>query len=219
MQLNLSRVHFPVTTLGPGNRAGIWFQGCSIRCPGCISADTWRKSDDAVEVDTLVRNLSPWLDACEGVTISGGEPFEQPDALVALLRGIRSGWDLDVLVFTGFPIEAVGTVLRQSDGLIDALVSDPFDINMPQTLALRGSDNQRLHLLTPRGRARFSQFERALRPEDKRIDLFLDDAGSAWMAGIPARGDMRRLQALLTAAGHKASITQAPVDLEVELGQ
>ena len=39
--ISLSRLHFPVTTLGPGRRIGIWFQGCSIRCPGCISADTW----------------------------------------------------------------------------------------------------------------------------------------------------------------------------------
>ena len=38
--LALSRMHFPVTTLGPGNRIGIWVQGCTIRCPGCVSADT-----------------------------------------------------------------------------------------------------------------------------------------------------------------------------------
>ena len=41
MNISLSRVHFPVTTLGPGQRLGLWFQGCSIRCAGCISADTW----------------------------------------------------------------------------------------------------------------------------------------------------------------------------------
>ncbi len=219
MQLNLSRAHFPVSTLGPGNRVGIWFQGCSIRCPGCISADTWRKSDESVDVGTLLKNLSGWFDACDGVTISGGEPFEQPDALVALLRGIRYRWNRDVLVFTGFPIEAIGTVLGQSEGLIDALVSDPFDLGAPQTLALRGSDNQRLHLLTPRGRARFSQFERVLGSEDKRIDFLLDANGSAWMAGIPARGDMRRLQALLKASGHEASITEAPLSGRVEAAE
>ncbi|WP_461325238.1 4Fe-4S cluster-binding domain-containing protein [Bradyrhizobium diazoefficiens] len=41
IRISVSRIHFPVTTLGPGRRLGIWFQGCSIRCPGCISMDTW----------------------------------------------------------------------------------------------------------------------------------------------------------------------------------
>lgn len=41
MRMILSRLHFPVTTLGPGRRIGVWFQGCSIRCAGCISRDTW----------------------------------------------------------------------------------------------------------------------------------------------------------------------------------
>ena len=40
-QIGLNRVHFPVTALGPGRRVGIWLQGCSIRCPGCMSLDTW----------------------------------------------------------------------------------------------------------------------------------------------------------------------------------
>ena len=39
--VSISRLHFPVTTLGPGHRIGIWFQGCSIRCEGCLSMDTW----------------------------------------------------------------------------------------------------------------------------------------------------------------------------------
>ena len=39
--LLVNRVHYPVTTLGPGLQAGIWTRGCSLRCPGCISPDTW----------------------------------------------------------------------------------------------------------------------------------------------------------------------------------
>ena len=39
--VGVSRLHFPVTTLGPGRRAAIWLQGCSIHCRGCVSRDTW----------------------------------------------------------------------------------------------------------------------------------------------------------------------------------
>lgn len=41
MEIAINKIHFPVSTLGFGQRLGIWFQGCSIRCPGCISRDTW----------------------------------------------------------------------------------------------------------------------------------------------------------------------------------
>src|SRR4051812_8784074 len=108
MALRLSRLHYPVTTLGPGRRAGIWFQGCTIRCPGCIAVDTWpdrpERAVPVVEVLDWLANL-PAAEV-DGVTISGGEPTEQPAALVELL-GCIDRWrqamagDRDVLIFTG----------------------------------------------------------------------------------------------------------------------
>ncbi|WP_416050224.1 4Fe-4S cluster-binding domain-containing protein [Cupriavidus basilensis] len=207
--LDLSRLHFPVTTLGPGQRVGIWLQGCSIRCPGCISADTWQAGNGrSVSVTTLMAKLAPWLAQAEGVTISGGEPFEQPEGLLALLHALRAACPLDILVYSGHPIEALAPVLTRADGLIDALISDPFALHAPQTLALRGSDNQRLHLLTPLGRARFGAFERPLAAHDRALDLMFDDDGTVWLAGIPRRGDLGRLRALLQAQGHTITITE-----------
>ena len=37
----LNKAHYPVTTLGPGRRIGLWLQGCTLACPGCVSRDTW----------------------------------------------------------------------------------------------------------------------------------------------------------------------------------
>ncbi|HSV19446.1 MAG TPA: 4Fe-4S cluster-binding domain-containing protein, partial [Casimicrobiaceae bacterium] len=39
--IELNKAHWPVTVLGPGKRIGLWLQGCSIHCPGCVSQDTW----------------------------------------------------------------------------------------------------------------------------------------------------------------------------------
>ena len=64
----ISRVHFPVTTLGPRRRLGIWMQGCSIRCPGCISADTWATGRGVVALPQLLCQIAPWLDEAEGIT-------------------------------------------------------------------------------------------------------------------------------------------------------
>jgi anaerobic ribonucleoside-triphosphate reductase activating protein len=196
MTLRLSRVHFPVTTLGPGQRIGIWFQGCSIRCPGCISVDTWSTGGSLVSVAELLQLVSAW--PADGITISGGEPFDQPDALIELLGKLRQTFPhADILVYSGYPREK----LSFPEELIDALMSDPFLVEEPQTLALRGSDNQRLHLLTQLGRQRFASYQRARTSEDDKVDLMADPDGTIWMAGIPRRGDLGRLQALLSARG------------------
>lgn len=208
MRLFLSRVHFPITTLGPGQRVGIWFQGCSIRCPGCISADTWALKRGETTVEQVIASIGPWLAQADGVTISGGEPFDQPEALVALLRGIRGRSPADILVFTGRPYEAVHPRLDGMTGLIDALITDPFEAATPQTRPLRGSDNQRLHYLTSLGREKFRRYERALYPEEKSLDVMFDDeAGTAWIAGIPNRNDMIKLRELLAWQGHDALTT------------
>jgi len=201
--LQLSRVHFPVTTLGPGQRLGIWFQGCSIRCSGCISADTWGPGRTVVDVATLLEQVAPWLDQADGVTISGGEPFDQFDALLQMLVGLRQRTAADILVYSGHPLETLQPMLDQARDLIDAVISDPYLEQADQSLALRGSDNQRLTLLTALGRSRLAGLERASTPADKALDLMFDATGTVWMAGIPRRGDLLRLRELLRAQGHQ----------------
>jgi anaerobic ribonucleoside-triphosphate reductase activating protein len=200
----LSRLHFPVTALGPGKRVGIWFQGCSIRCPGCISVDTWAPGRVRATLADVIDAVAPWLNVANGVTISGGEPFDQAEALYELLREIRSrSAATDILVFTGYAFETLPEFVR-SEYLIDALITDPYHEDVPQTLALRGSDNQCLHLLTEMGRQRFESFARRRDASDDRLDLMVDDDGTVWMAGIPKQGDLPKLLALLHANGHEA---------------
>ena len=88
--LGVSRLHFPVTTLGPGRRAAIWLQGCSIHCPGCVSRDTWAPAASLTEVAAV----ADWIedqadDGLTGITVSGGEPLDQPEQLAALLTDLR----------------------------------------------------------------------------------------------------------------------------------
>lgn len=201
--LQLSRVHFPVTTLGPGQRLGIWFQGCSIRCSGCISSDTWGPGRTVVDVATLLEQVAPWLAQADGITISGGEPFDQFDALLQMLVGLRQRTAADILVYSGHPLETLQPMLDQARDLIDAVISDPYLEHAAQSLALRGSDNQRLTLLTALGRSRLAGLERTRTPADKALDLMFDATGTVWMAGIPRRGDLLRLRELLRAQGHQ----------------
>jgi len=207
MELSLSRVHFPVTTLGPGRRLGIWFQGCSIRCPGCISTDTWGPGQRRIALHQLLADILPWLIEADGITLSGGEPFDQFDALLLLLRELRQLSRADILVYSGYSLERLEPRLREAAGLIDALISDPYQQHTSQSLALRGSDNQRLSLLTELGRARLGDYERQLESADKALDLMFDNDGSVWMAGIPRRDDLLRLQDLLREQGHQLRLS------------
>ncbi len=123
MAMALSRLHFPVTTLGPGRRVGVWFQGCSIRCPGCISVDTWDPALGQTAIADVARQLGDWAGTADGLTVSGGEPFDQPAALEILLRVWRSLSPTAVLLFTGYDLGAVGPWLEGHPGLLDAIVT------------------------------------------------------------------------------------------------
>lgn len=208
MDAAVSRLHFPVTTLGPGRRVGLWLQGCSIRCPGCISVDTWEPRVGLVPLEDLLDRLGGMAANADGLTVSGGEPMDQPEILAVVLQRWREISDSSTLVFTGREYEEVSRWLVENPELVDAMITGPFRSDLPQTLALRGSDNQRLHVLTARGEE-FLDFERPATAADLRLDVMFDAAGDAWLAGIPARGDLRRLRRALAAAGHRAEISDA----------
>lgn len=137
---------------GPGLRAVIWLQGCHRRCPGCFNPDAQPfKPRLLMPVDQVVH----WLEAIqniEGVTISGGEPFLQAEALAALLQRLRHSTDLSVLVYTGFLYEELAHVEHAQEVLrfTDVLIDGPYDQTQPASDGLRGSTNQRIHLLTNR---------------------------------------------------------------------
>lgn len=207
MEIAINKVHFPVTSLGYGRRVGIWLQGCSIRCPGCINRDTWERRDEhRLSVRTLLDDCGSWLAAADGVTISGGEPFDQPEALEELLRGLREAHTGDILVFSGYgrpELEARhSAVLRW----VDVLVSEPYDSGASQTLVLRGSDNQRVALRTERARERYPADidVRSWGAEPRPMDIVID-GDTLWMAGIPDRRFLAELRAAARARGLRLS--------------
>lgn len=138
---------------GPGTRFVIWFQGCSLACPGCFNPDTHAPGAGAAhEVDALVAQILAQGDAIEGVTLSGGEPFQQPDAALALVSAVRVRTGLSILVFSGYTIEEIRE-LPQGPAIlacIDALVDGRYEAPGRLGRGLRGSANQRIHLLGDR---------------------------------------------------------------------
>lgn len=207
LTVGISRIHFPVTTLGPGRRLGIWFQGCSLRCEGCISVDTWATAKTLIPIEQLMMTLSSYLPLIDGITISGGEPFDQFEALLAIVVQLRERTKVDILVYTGYAVEDITDQLQQIKPYIDVLISDPFQRQSSQTLRLRGSDNQRLHCFTSQAVEKFAYYQQAVTTEDKVLDVMFDAEGVVWFAGIPRRDDFVKLQTLLKQQGHQIKVT------------
>ena len=205
----ISRIHYPVTTLGPGRRIGIWVQGCSIRCEGCISADTWEHGVGQTSTAKVMEQIRTWAGDADGVTITGGEPFDQPEALIELVKSIKRESIGNLFVYSGYRKGEIQETLDRIGGEIDALMTEPFEYETADTLPLRGSDNQKLHLLTPIGHRHFSSYDSPTK--ETALDAMFDEDGTVWFCGIPMRNDLERLSALLESRGHKIAFTAQKV--------
>ncbi len=133
---------------GPGFRFTVFTQGCSHHCPGCHNPQTHDPSGGTEHtVEELLERMrsNPLTD---GLTLSGGEPFEQPEDCLLLAQGAHES-GLNVWSYTGYLFEflrdqgteAQKALLRE----VDVLVDGPFLLDQ-RTLSLpwRGSRNQRV---------------------------------------------------------------------------
>ena len=139
---------------GPGYRFCLWVQGCSRHCPGCEAKDTWSYSDGiSLDTETLIKQITD-TPGIEGLSLLGGEPFDQAAAL-ALLAGQARDKGLSVVTFSGYTHEElcaandpyIQQLLDATDLLIDGpFAQEEFDLSRPWV----GSCNQRFIFLTDR---------------------------------------------------------------------
>ena len=132
---------------GPGLRYTLFTQGCPHDCPGCHNPQTHDfsggKDIDTSEILAQIRK-NPLLD---GLTLTGGEPFCQCTACIALAQGAHAH-GLNVWCYSGYTFEelingkAEWRLLLQN---IDMLVDGPFLLEKRSLdCRFRGSSNQRL---------------------------------------------------------------------------
>lgn len=209
----VNRLHWPVDVLGPGRRVGIWLQGCSIGCPGCVSRDTWPALDAAdhitpaellARVDTLVAAGPPG--PVEGVTISGGEPFDQAQALAEVLELLRH-WlaergtaNADLLVYTGYDEPDARRIGPAVFSLADGVIAGPFRVAEPGT-RWWGSGNQHLIARDERSAARY---EAALTATAAEVQVSVE-GGQVFIVGIPNRHTLATVESLVAKSGIRLS--------------
>ena len=124
---------------GPGLRYGVFVQGCTHGCPGCHNPESQPAEGGTIVAiaDIVARIRSNGL--IQGITLSGGEPFEQP-AACAELAGRLKAEGYDVWAYSGYLYE---DLLARAQG--DVLVDGPYVESLGSyTLKWRGSSNQRI---------------------------------------------------------------------------
>jgi anaerobic ribonucleoside-triphosphate reductase activating protein len=151
--MRIARIWHKTESEGPGVRTAIWLQGCSIGCHGCINPHLWSfQGGHDVDIEHLADEILG-LDV-EGITLLGGEPFDQSTECYELSKRVRDGGK-GVITFSGYTYEKLLKEER-SDwvnllSVTDLLVDGPYESELPEkNRAWVGSTNQRFLNLTNR---------------------------------------------------------------------
>lgn len=194
---------------GPGPRYELWVQGCTLECPGCFNAhlqdpDGGQNRD----IESLARKIAETPGIC-GLSVSGGEPFQQSSAVLALVRAVRHlRPDLDLLSYSGYTREEllkshdpdVASLLAELDYLIDGRYQESQRLEPP--VEWRGSANQRFLILSSRARpAAGSSGETALQPS---VTVRWSPEG-VHVSGFPSDSLLRKVRQALEKSGFTVS--------------
>lgn len=161
---------------GPGERHVIWLQGCSHHCKNCWNPESWsfnlKNSINTLDLAIQILSKNP-----QGLTISGGEPFQQPEALLQFLKFLHnddntlSAFPQGIICFTGYTIEELraGKTVEELENdpawqclqYIDLIIDGRYIEEQRVYESLRGSSNQQFYYnqLPNRGKTRVNEVE------------------------------------------------------------
>ena len=150
MELRISGIINDSIVDGPGIRMTVFAQGCYRACPGCHNAQTQPFEGGTIKsVDDILAQAAenPLLD---GLTFSGGEPFEQAEGFAQLAKKAKAIGH-NIVVYSGYTYEELCKNIQNKPGwqellqAADILVDGPFEISKKNILLkFRGSSNQRI---------------------------------------------------------------------------
>lgn len=142
----VARILFPVKVLGPGDRIAIWLSGCDHHCKGCSNPELWeQKAEQKISLASLKKIIQPITEnyGIDGITITGGDPFFQPEALRELLPYLQD-ISKDILIYTGYEYERLVHQYEDILKYVTVLIDGKYIEENNKGSILRGSDNQRI---------------------------------------------------------------------------
>ncbi len=181
--LNVADILEDATSEGAGIRFTIWVQGCPIRCKGCWNSHMWDfKPNHLISVSRLAEYIASKKGDIEGITLVGGEPLAQAEAVRKLIEAVkREG--LTVVLYTGYDEgEISGEDAIECFNMSDIVIAGPY-IEERRNLFLRwrGSDNQKLIFHNMKYKEMYGD-----EPGENVVELHIDEEnGEIVMLGFP----------------------------------
>lgn len=125
--MNISHIEENCLIYGPGIRYVIWTQGCSIKCKGCWNKETWSFKEKKLKSTSELYNDILKVKKLEGITILGGEAFDQYDELLNLVKKIRET-KLSIILYTGYSLKELKEIKKtEIFNFIDVLITGRYE--------------------------------------------------------------------------------------------
>lgn len=195
----IARVLYPVEVLGPGKRIGIWMSGCAHMCKGCSNPELWRQHEkhniSMGNMGKLIESICSKYDV-DGFTLTGGDPFYQPEALKELLPYLYIV-QKDILVYTGYEYGFIKAKYGDLLKYIAVLIDGKYEEEKNKGAVLRGSDNQNIYYLNEEYRTKYQAY---LEQKTSKIQNF-HTADGVISVGIHLPGYEERLKELVSRKG------------------
>lgn len=135
---------------GPGIRMTVFVQGCPHKCEGCHNAQTWDFNAGYDSTTDRILQEAQKYPLIKGITLSGGEPFCQAEALAVLAKDAKA-LGYNIFCYSGYTFEYLyerfdsHPEYKQLLQYCDWLVDGPFVLSKRSLmLKFRGSSNQRI---------------------------------------------------------------------------
>ena len=126
---------------GPGKRLLLFTQGCSLRCKGCTNQHLWEFGKG---IDVTIEEILYQCTDLDGITLHGGEPLDQANVLVELIRKLKQQGKT-IILFTGYIFKELNKVQKQAWLSSDMVISGRYEEqNRNIYLQFRGSTNQKV---------------------------------------------------------------------------
>lgn len=127
---------------GPGKRLLLFTQGCSLRCKGCTNQHLWEFGKG---IDVTIEEILNQCTDLDGITLHGGEPLDQANVLVELIKKLRQQGKT-VILFTGYIFKELNKVQKQAWLSSDMVISGRYEEEKRNIyLQFRGSTNQKVY--------------------------------------------------------------------------
>jgi anaerobic ribonucleoside-triphosphate reductase activating protein len=188
--LNIAKFIGESAVNGPGKRSVIWVKGCSKACSGCYN-QSFRNLKPAhlYSISSMYKTIMKYRERIQGVTFSGGEPFDQAEALYYLSRLLKKQ-GLNIMSYSGYTYRELKSdsnlykqkLLKELDILIDG----PYLEELKELKMWKGSSNQNIYF-----------FNQSLfldkRTAGSELEIIIEEDGGITLTGTFSEDDIQSL--------------------------